>query len=346
MIQNPFSGRLLPAPVEGGYREAQAYIWCGSVIRGEDGRWHMFASRWGRQYGFGANWLLRCEIVRAASDRPEGPYRYEETVLSARDRRFFDGISVHNPCIRYFNGTYYLYYMGTTDGGPIPETNGELSSERFNEIWNRKRIGLATSSSVYGPWKRLDEPILMPRDCSHWDCTAVTNPAVAILPDGVTYMLYKSRRYAGAPLEIGAVCASCPEGPFERLSENPIFAFDHPDFHVEDPYLWFEEGKFRLLMKDDFKNGSGGVTGVWGSGFYAESDDCVHWQIAEDPIVYSRRILWSDGVYRDMPNAERPFLLLNEQGKPTHLFLATGEGSGPYGLDCSWNMVIPLKKES
>ena len=101
-------------------------------------------------------------------------------------------------------------------------------------------------------------------------------------------MLYKSRSYAYGPLKIGVARAPGPEGPFERLSDEPIFRFENPDLHVEDPYLWYSDGKFRLLIKDDFKNDCGGVTGHWGAGFYAESLDCVHWEIGPDPMVYSR----------------------------------------------------------
>lgn len=43
-IQNPFKGKLLPAAKNGGFRMEDKMIWCGSVIKGEDGRYHMFAS--------------------------------------------------------------------------------------------------------------------------------------------------------------------------------------------------------------------------------------------------------------------------------------------------------------
>lgn len=334
-------GRLMPAPKNGGFNMKDYWIWCGSVVKGEDGRYHMFASRWPKALGFGANWLFRCEIVRAASDTPEGPYTFEEVVLGPRGRAYFDGMNTHNPYIRHWNGKYYLYYMGTTYGGPVPNHADEISQARALETWNRKRIGLAVADSVYGPWKRMDEPLLLPRDCAHWDCTATTNPAVAILPDGTTYMLYKSRSYAYGPLKIGAARAPRPDGPFERLSGEPIFQFENPDFHVEDPYLWYSDGKFRLLIKDDFKNDCGGVTGHWGAGFYAESLDCVHWEIGPDPMVYSRQVLWDDGSVTTQCNLERPFLLI-EDGRPTHLFLATGNGNQPYSFTHSWNMVIPL----
>jgi len=341
-MRNVIQERLMPAVRGGGFYSEDHMIWCGSVIKGEDGRYHMFASRWERKCGFGSNWLFRCEIVRAVADRPTDPFRYEETVLSPRGREYFDGMNTHNPFIRYWRQKYYLYYMGTTYAGPVPEHMSEIDPLRSLEVWNRKRIGLAVADSVYGPWKRMDKPLLDPRDPSHWDATVTTNPAVAILPDGTTYMLYKSRSYAGATLRIGVCKAPCPEGPFERLTEEPLFDLENPDYHLEDPYLWYEDGRFRLLIKDDFKNQSGGICGEWGAGLYAESDDCIHWQFADSPKAYSRRVRWDDQSETIQCNLERPFLLL-EDGHPTHLYLATGNGNIPYGFEHTWNMVMPLK---
>lgn len=64
MVQNPYQNALLPAPVGGGYSDPDYWIWCGSVVQGDDGAYHMFASRWPKDLGFGANWLFNCEIVR------------------------------------------------------------------------------------------------------------------------------------------------------------------------------------------------------------------------------------------------------------------------------------------
>lgn len=138
MVQNPYQNALLPAPVGGGYSDPDYWIWCGSVVQGEDGAYHMFASRWPKDLGFGANWLFNCEIVRASSKNPEGPYTFQEVVLGRRGRTFFDGMNVHNPYIRKWNQTYYLYYMGTTFGGPIPGPGDEVDSSRFTEVWNRQ----------------------------------------------------------------------------------------------------------------------------------------------------------------------------------------------------------------
>lgn len=327
-----------------GYRAATAhvamqledyYVWDCSVIRAE-GKYHMFSSRWPKSKGFGANWLYCSEIIHCVSDTPEGPYHFRNVVLPRRQRHYFDGMNTHNTCIREYQGKYYLYYMGCTYGGEVPEDpDPYLQGQFFVETWNRKRIGLAVADSIDGPFLRREEPLLLPRDCSHWDCTITSNPAVTILPDGRTYMIYKSRRAVGSPLQLGIAMADSPEGPFRRLQEDPILQFDDPDFHIEDPCLWYDEKrkKFCMIAKDDSKNGAFGITGEWGSGFYAESDDCIHFEIAQVPKVYSRTLHQPDGTTETRCNLERPFVLQDEHGVPTHLFCASGHGKTPYGFE-------------
>ena len=56
------------------------------------------------------------------------------------------------------------------------------------------------------------------------------------------------------------------------------------------------------------------------------------------------KVRWDDGTTIIQGCLERPQLLFDESGQPTHLFVATGDGPG--GFDkCTetWNMVIPLK---
>ncbi len=341
-IINPFAGRVGTAPKNGGFHMPGHHVWCGSVIQGEDNKYHMFASCWEEKYGFGANWLLRCKIAHAVSETPQGPYTFHSFVFDARPANFFDAKNQHNPAIKFYNGTYYLYYFGTTYGGEIPEESGDLSYERFVEIWNTKRIGVATSNSVYGPWKRRDEPLMQPRDARFWDCTITTNPSVAILPSGKTYMVYKSRSSCESPLQLGVAVADRPDGVFERLSDKPIFQFDNPQQFVEDPFIWYEDGRFCLIMKDDFRDDSGGITGEWGSGIYAESEDCINWEIACEPKAYSRKVKWDDGTTTTQCHFERPNILFHDN-KPTHLFAATADGAKPWHFDgASYNICIPL----
>ncbi len=307
------------------------YVWDCSVIQAE-GKYHMFSSRWEKTLGFGWNWLFHSQIIHGVADRPEGPYRFQNVVLDRRGREYFDGMNTHNTCIRQYQGKFYLYYMGCTYGGPIPEREEDVGEAYALETWNRKRIGLAVAERIDGPYVRRDAPLLEPRDCRFWDCTITTNPSVAILPDGKTYMMYKSRTTVGGPLQLGMAVADSPEGPFRRLSDEPILQFADENCHVEDPCFWYDARKerFCLIAKDDSKNGAYGITGQWGGGFYGESRDAIHWEIPEDPTVYTRSVQWQDGHVTLQGNLERPWLLFDEAGRPTHLFCATGEGEKPY----------------
>ena len=321
------------------------YVWDCSVIKGRDGKYHMFSSRWPEEYGFGWNWVFNSEIVHCVSDTPEGPYLFQNVVTPRRGRQYFDGMNTHNTCVKEYNGKYYLYYMGCTYGGDIPGKE-QAPIEYGLETWNKKRIGLAVADDINGEFVRRDTPLLEPRDCSYWDCTITTNPSVAILPDGKTYMIYKSRRSFGKPLQLGIAVADRPDGVFERISDKPILEFETEDYHIEDPFIWYDEKrkKFCLIAKDDVKNGSFGITGEWGSGFYAESDDCIDFEIAPNPKVYSRKVQWEDGRETIQGNLERPSLLFDENGKPTHLFCASGDASAPYSFD-SRTFIVCIKLE-
>jgi len=160
-----FLSGLQPAVAGGGFELPDYWVWCGAPIRGEDGLYHLFASRVPREVPFHPHWLFRSEIVRAQSEKPVGPYRFAEVALPPRGGDFFDARSTHNPHIRKVGDTFLLLYMGTNYDGPTPSPqNPEVwRSPRYLATWARKRIGLATSQSVRGPWKRLDQPLIEPR---------------------------------------------------------------------------------------------------------------------------------------------------------------------------------------
>ncbi len=338
-----------------GYRAGKAvkafhmedyYLWDCSVIE-VDGKYHMFSSRWKKELGFGWNWLFNSEIIHSVSDTPEGPYEFKNVVLKRRGREYFDGMNTHNTCIKAFGGKYYLYYMGCTYGGSIPQSGEDITEPYALETWNRKRIGVAVAEDINGEFIRRDTPLLEPRGCEFWDCTVTTNPTVAIMPTGKTYMIYKSRSSVDSPLQLGLAVAQSPDGEFKRAVDSPILNFEDSNFHIEDPFLWYDtkRKKFCLIAKDDSKNGSKGITGQWGSGFYAESQDGIKFSIPESPTVYTRQLSWADGTEGIQGNLERPSLIFDKEGNPTHLFCATGEGERPYDFKGNTYIVcIKLEK--
>jgi predicted GH43/DUF377 family glycosyl hydrolase len=325
-----FRDRLMQAPLAGGFKMDGYWVWCGSVIKGEDGKYHMFASRWPHSLSFQPHWLTNSEIVRAVADKPEGPYVFQEVVLPPRGDQYWDGKMTHNPAIRKVGDTYLLYYTGTTYEGDMPtqETQLQNDSPKKLDAHRHERIGLATSKSVLGPWTRPNKPILDVNPDS-WDKYLVSNPAPVVMPDGKIYLFYKGveklRKHA-----IGLAIADNFLGEYKRVGTKP---FDL-GVDAEDPFIWFEDGKYHAIMLDFARKYSDKEL------YYAVSLDLSHWTAEKDPVAVSKNLLWDDGKRRKMNSTERPHVLI-ENGKSTHIFFATGNTVD--GVNYSWNAVVPLK---
>ncbi|MBC2602973.1 glycoside hydrolase family protein [Puniceicoccus vermicola] len=156
------------------------------------------------------------------------------------------------------------------------------------------------------------------------------------MPDDSVLLIYKSAKDQLGRLHLGALRADHYTGPYYRVSEEPILEFDNGG-HIEDPFIWREDGRFRMLIKDM----TGSISGCERGGIEGESEDGITWQLTRRG--YNREIQWSDGSKTLQNFVERPSLILDTQGKPSHFCAATAIGSDlVQGITESWNMVIPL----
>lgn len=345
--ESDFSGHFKPAPVKGGFAMEDYWVWCGSVVRGEDGQYHLFASRWPRSLPYHPGWGMASQIVRAVAPRPEGPYIFQEVVLGARSAAYWDGRSVHNPVIMKHGGTYVLFYIGMTYPYPDITEADDLNHHSLQWLASRasKRIGIATSKSVFGPWTRPDQPVLVPRP-GHFDNFFVSNPAPCLNPDGSCLLVYKTRSYREppydspgdmfSPMMLGVAYAEHYAGPYTRLSDEPLFPGKGV---IEDPFVWRTSAGYAMIAKD----WSGTYTGDVGSGVYASSVDGARWSVRENFIPFTRKVPWDDGTQRVMGNMDRPFILFDGD-QMTHLFVATTDGSEASfrTMTRAWNACIPL----
>ncbi len=334
---------------ECGFRMAGYRIWGSSVVIGDDGRYHMFASRIPDFVRFHPGWLVESEIIRASSDTPEGPYTFEEAVLPARGAQYWDGRSTHNPKIIKYKGKYVLFYMGSTH--PFEDLTTEnahlldLSSKWCIAARANKRVGIAVSDSVFGPWKRFDEPILKTMPDTFYSFLT-SNPSPVADEDGKVYLIFKARRYDGnshGSMTIGLATAPDVLGPYTVINSEPIFSVDTIG-EVEDPYIWKDQDGFHLLAKDQ----SGTICGIGhGNGILAHSEDCLNWHLDPEPLAYSKKINWTDGTTSTLGNMERVSGLHDSAGNLTHLFFAVWEGSSGFGDESrdatAWNMAVPLQ---
>lgn len=338
--------RMLPAPVNGGFKMEGYWVWCGSVAKGEDGYYHMFASRWPKTLPMHPGWLLQSEIIRAVSKNPEGPFIYCETVLKGRGPQYWDGRMVHNPHITRQGNKWVLYYIGSTHSFTEvrPGENITLQDPRVIVARSNKRIGIATADRITGPWQRFPEPVMTVRPDQE-DNFFVSNPAPCVEKSGEVLLMYKFRSYKSnlfektlhSDMALNVARAKHYSGPYRR-GEGRLFP---EDVILEDPYIWKAEKGYYMIAKDM----CGNLCGEKFGGVSAWSDDGQKWDIQRGYLAYTRKVLWDDGQMRLMGNLDRPFILW-ENGKPRCIYFATSDGTDGF-MDAknTWNMAIPLKQE-
>jgi hypothetical protein len=337
--------RFIPIDRDNGLSDPAWWYWCPSLVRGDNGRWHLFASRWPRHLPMHPGWLVASEVVRAEAERPEGPFGLVDVVLPARGPQWWDGRMTHNPRVVRDGSRWLLFYTGSTHPFADPAVEEDLpnSDPRVLVARSRKRIGIAVADQPEGPWRRLPAPIVDVRP-GHFDSLLTSNPAPLRRADGSWFMVYKARGWTGSAAEpqhgrmvLGVAVASDPLRPWERACSGPIFASEMGE--LEDPFVWGSGRGIEMLAKDM----SGRCCGVPRGGFRAWSADTRIWQPDEMPLAHDRRIRWSDGEVQQMGAMERATYLIQD-GRATHLVAAVADGpEGVVGAQRAWNVVIPLR---
>ncbi|MFC1600908.1 glycoside hydrolase family protein [Candidatus Sumerlaeota bacterium] len=289
-MTRPMIDRLLPIPRDSGFRQHGHFVWCGSMIRVDD-RYHLFASRWpegtgdpGDLVGILDGYRQHSQIVRATSDNPIGPYTFQDVVLAGRGEGYWDGQSCHGPKIVRLDEIFVLYYQAIA-------CNSRL-----------RKIGYAWAAKIEGPWHRCEREIPLTEDAN--------NPAPCIRPDGSVLLAFRTRNLA-----MHVARADAFDGDYATVAEN-IF----PAGQLEDPDLYFADGKYHMIMEDN----QGVLTGSVRHGGHLVSVDGIRWTPHDPTKVYPHDLGWTDGTSWTATRRERPDMFndldgVKGSGNPTHL---------------------------
>ncbi len=315
-----FKDRFQPVTEDNIFKTDDYFNWCSSVLKGEDGKYHLFYSRWPKKFTF-SGWLTHSEIAHAIADHPAGPWEYKETVLQGRGKGYWDAITAHNPKIEKFGDTYYLYYISTnmgsrryTEAELIETARAGSSHPNWKEqLRPNQRTGVAVSGSINGPWTRLDQPLIEP---SGPITTLTVNPAIAQGKDGQYYLIVKGDKpNQTAFVRNQAVALSkSPTGPFEM---QPKAVIDDRD--TEDMSIWYDDTRKRFY-------------GIFHAHTFIgmiQSSDGIHWMEASSFEIMKKQIPFADGSNLIPDRMERPFLFL-EGDTPKVLSLAVKKGDEAY----------------
>lgn len=305
-----FVNKFAPVSEDNILKTEGYHNWGASIVKGDDGKYHLFYSRWKDVH---SAWLTFSEIAHAVSDNPTGPWGYKETVLKGRGKGHWDAITAHNPKIKYFDGKYYLYYISTNLGSmdysdqDLINTHGmsRHQSKTRKILRENQRTGVAFSSSINGPWERMDKPIVEP---SGPISTLTVNPAIDQGKDGKYYLVVKGDK----PNEerfIRNQAIAISDTPIGSFEMQPKPVIDYLD--TEDMSIWYD--KKRELFY-----------GIFHAHKYLGlicSEDGIDWNKANNYKVLTKEIPMTNGEILRPERMERPFVYL-EDGEPKTLCVA------------------------
>jgi len=287
--------------------------WDMAPIYDDSGKVHLFVGRWQKN----SSWLKSAQIVHLIADKPEGPYTFLDTVFQN------DTISFYNPQINKIDNIYVLVFAYKLSSSPNLQ----------------QMIGLATSASLYGPWKISEHnPVIGPSFIpGSANCLHASNPTFLRDAAGKYRIYYKSISDMPDNPYLRTVSLAVSEniqGPYSNYNNNPLISYADHGLDVEDPYAFYYKGKYYLILEDrrgviDLLEGKEIKLdqikdGGWRPGLLYNSDDGITWNKPE--IGYK-----TNSYYFNEPISrfERPHILWkNEQ--PDYLFLALENGK--FGL--------------
>ncbi|WP_282036359.1 glycoside hydrolase family protein [Saccharicrinis aurantiacus] len=315
---------------------ADYHNWGSSIVKGEDGKYHLFYAQMSEEIGF-SSWLTDGIVSHAVADSLCGPYVHKEVVLEGRGAGFWDAHTAHNPRIKFFDGKYYLYYMSTNTGGRTL-TESEWEQARHGGITNEfralvrmnQRIGVAVSESVNGPWERFNTPLVEP---SGPIAQITCNPAVTQRPDGGYIMIirgdkpdveYANGKWPSQNELIRSQAIALSDSPMGPWVIQPKLAVGN--LNSEDPAIWYDATRERYY----------GIYHAFGYMGMITSEDGLSWEKAKHYKVLDKAIQKADGTEILAGRLERPFIYM-EDGKAKVLTVAVLEKNGN-----SYSLFIPL----
>ncbi|HEX5150159.1 MAG TPA: glycoside hydrolase family protein [Parafilimonas sp.] len=312
------------------------YTWCSSVIKGEDGRYHLFYSRWphGKRspdddtmnYIFDGfrGWCKYSEIAYAVADKLTGPYKYVSTVLKGDgDPNRWDRYTMHNPQIRKFGDEYYLYYISNSFDSLLrfkDESKMTGDWKHWLQYNCTQKIGVIKAGSIQdlvnGKYEKPTMPLMIPDNINTFE--VVTNPTVTRGPDGKYYMMYKSRKPNVGDMTFWMATSNKPDGPYKMLGE----VFTSADMACEDPCMWYDKKRKRFYAAVKYYSNSKKLVPQFGALALITSIDGLHWLAAAHPLISLREMKMKSGKEIELAHLERPFVVTDKNGQPLALFAA------------------------
>ena len=283
---------VLPRDTANGLEDAGMKNWCywdGDIVKGDDGRYHMYASRWAQTFSHTDGWHLDSKGVHGVSDNIMGPYL--DKGLLWPDWQEGKGHNVGG--LRMKDGRYAVVTSEITDG----------------EVF--------VSDSPNGPFKLLgkiqvDNNGFEPGLARYTKNGRMSNVKIILRHDG-RYMIVP-RSTAILISDYGIL------GPYKIMNDRVYKNTDLPQEKNEDPTVWYSGGLYHMVYN---------YWPTKTSYHFSSKDGIKDWKyqgiaFKKDAMVFK----YTDGTVNNWEFIERPTAVV-ENGHVTHfIFSVIDVGKG------------------
>lgn len=338
---------VLPAAKDAGYRsphgatEERTSSWGGSVLYDEaGGRWHMYAAEMINECGIDY-WEPNSRVVHAVADAAEGPFAFQDVVISPFAH---EPNAVHSP-----DGGWVIYATVRQPAGSVYNCSGGAARATGADETAHpppRHTYMVRSSSPDGPW--TEPELVLKANYSIWDGRPAlidTNLAVVILSSGEAVGIWRKCENT-----VGTVCENqCCTFPhlllasnwsdpstYFPISDKPMFDGIKP-YGAEDPMVWIDKaGVIHAILHDE--QGDNRCTAI---GRHAFSDDGGRsWSYASEE-AYNGTVAWRGGGGVALYRRERPHMIVDQDGRPLYISNGVQEATDS---DRSWTLIQPVQR--
>ena len=315
--------------LDAGYRNASNPVWGGTVVQ-HNGQYHMFMG--GKKVSTARSATSKTtRAVRAVGSAPDGPFRYVEEVTATPPASLGPGgIGLRVDVHRTPNGSLALFTAAALDG-------------KFGLVLLVSPLG-----DPAGPWYGSLLFHVRINASARWDCGQINDPSASIAADGSLLVVFRSLYgCGGTKLErIGLLHAPHWTSALSRVTSDassPLFGFLVSN---EDPYIWRSKRGVHMLMHTQ-----GGVDGPWpdrktrGAVAFAPGDgtNISAWRVSSKE-AWSASVVWVNGSATQALRRQRPALVFNAAGAPTHLITGVNFASSDWhATNADWTLITPLE---
>lgn len=277
---------VLPRDIRNGLEDPELKNWCywdGKIVKDDDGRYHVYGSRWNQSFSHTEGWHVDSKGVHAVSDNVMGPY--EDKGLIWPDWR--NGMGHNVIGLRTHDGRYAAVTSEITDGEVFISDSPDGPFELLGKI-------------------EVDDNGFDPDLARYARNGRMANVKILLRPDG-RYMLI-GRSTATMVSDDGIL------GPYKIMSDRVYKPFpDLPQTKNEDPTIWFSGGVYHIVYNHWPSKVSYHFTSLDGLTDWTYRGIAFH----KEAMVFR----YTDGTVNDWTMVERPTAYV-EEGHVTHFIFS------------------------